>query len=56
MTDEDRYRGQWKLGRIVKIIGSTDHVRRVQLKIGDGTLLEIPIHKLILILENDDQS
>ena len=60
LKEEDVYRGSWKMGKVVRIIGSTDHTRRVQLQLGnrqlakEKTFLERPIHKLVLLVENSD--
>ena len=66
LTDEEVHRSRWKLGKVIEIIPSSDgRVRRVKLQVGDSYLatngkrtkdlkiLERPIHKLILIVEND---
>ena len=62
LKDEDTFRGEWRQGKVAKILGSTD--RRVKLLMGDRQLatdgkrimpkiiLERPIHKLVLLLEN----
>ena len=66
LKDDDVPRNQWKLGRVTEILPTRDgHTRRVKMIIGDSYLskdgkrskdlqiLERPIHKLVLILEND---
>ena len=60
-------RGHWKLARIVQTIQNKDGlVRKVRLQVGDSTLtktgkrlskatlLDRPIHKLTLLLENSE--
>ena len=69
VKDDDVPRNCWKLGRVCKVLTDTDdHIRRVQLVIGDSTLtkdgkrnkkvstLERPIHKLILICESEKET
>ena len=66
LVDDNVYRNRWKLGKVIEIIPSSDgRVRRVKLQVGDSYLstngkrtkdlkiVERPIHKLILIVEND---
>ena len=59
VKDEDSFRGDWPIAKVTKILGSKDHTRRVQLMMGDKQLstkksfLERPIHKLVLLLENE---
>ena len=66
LVEDNVYRNRWNLGKVVEIISSSDgRVRRVKLQVGDSYLsingkrtkdlniLERPIHKLILIVEND---
>ena len=62
VRNEHTYRGEWKLGKVVEILGSTDHTLRVRLLIGNkDTLtknkiyLERPIYKLVLLVEPDKQ-
>ena len=56
----DVYRADWKLANVVETIGSKDHTRRVRLLMGHDhttkkhTFLEIHIHKLVLLLENEE--
>ena len=65
LKDDDLPRNCWKLGRVCELIPAKDErIRRVKLMIGDSCLnhdgtrtkelsiLERPIHKLILIFEN----
>ena len=67
LKDEDVVRNQWRLGRITETIEDKDGlVRRVKIKIGDRNLkkdgkriskesvLERPVHKVILILKNGE--
>jgi len=60
LKDEEQTRGSWKMGRIQETISSADgHVRRVKLVLANSSLssklsvLERPIHKLVLLLENE---
>ena len=69
VVDEGLPRCQWKLGRIVEVYPSKDGlVRKVKLVLGEPGLtkegkrtrtqrfLERPVHKLILLLENDSDN
>ena len=59
LKEDDVFRGNWRMGKVIKIIGSADHTRRVQLEMGNKqltthkTILERPIHKLVLLLETE---
>lgn len=66
LKDDDRVRGDWRLGRVVDVIVDEDKlVRRVKLLMADSalsavgkrltrpTILERPIHKLTLLLEGN---
>lgn len=49
LKDENVCRGQWKLARIEELIKSQDNlVRRVKVRVGQS-LLERPVHKLVLL-------
>ena len=59
IRDDNVYRGEWKLGKVVEVLGSKDHTRRVKILVGDReqfhkkkTYLERPVHKLVLLVEN----
>lgn len=67
LKDEDMIRGHWRLARVIETFPSSDGlIRKVKLIIGDSTLndkgqrtakstiLERPIHKLTLLLKNND--
>ena len=66
IKDTDVFRGQWSLGRVVKVMRSADGlVRKTQIQIGDPDLadngkrtrrlqlLERPVHKLVVVLRQD---
>ena len=65
VIDDSLPRCQWKLGRITEVFPGADNlVRKVKLVLGDPrqgdkrrklTTLERPIHKLILLLENEQK-
>ena len=61
LKEEEMVRGRWRLGRILEAIPSKDNlVRKVKLLMSDSTfsvsgkrqptILERPIHKLVLLL------
>ena len=65
LTDDDMPRNSWKLGRVLQVLPTkSEQVRRVKVLIGDcklsgtgrrtgtQTVLERPIHKLVLLVEN----
>ena len=53
IVDSDVPRGQWKMGRVTKVIPSKDGlVRKVVVKTSTSTYLR-PIHKLVLIQGSD---
>ena len=67
LKEEDLVRSYWKLARVIEAVPDSDgHVRKVKLLMGDSTLscigkrtkeasvLERPIHKLILLIENEE--
>ena len=67
ICDYDIQRNYWKLGRVIELLPSQDdRTRRVRLKVGTSMLdfngkrckklniLERPVHKLIMVLENDE--
>ena len=64
IKDDNLPRGQWLIGKVVKLYTSQDHmIRSVKLLIGTSQLTEVgkhqspvkyldrPIHKLVLLLE-----
>ena len=59
LKEDDVFQGNWRMGKVIKIIGSADHTRRFQLEMGNKpltthkTILERPIHKLVLLLETE---
>ena len=66
LKDESLYRGDWRIARILETTAGSDGiVRKTKLLVGDPnltrdgkrkgnpTILERPIHKLVLLLEND---
>ena len=66
IRDEDLVRGIWTMGKIVDVIADSDGlVRRAKILVGDSKLsvkgkrmnsssiLERPVHKLVLLLENE---
>ena len=62
IRDDNVYRGEWKLGKVVEVLGSKDHTRRVKILVGDReqfhkkkTYLERPVHKLVLLVENSTE-
>ena len=63
LTDEEPNRGTWRLGKVLATIPSADgHVRKVKLLVAasgpapcKASVLERPIHKLVLLLENDNK-
>ena len=53
LVDSDVPRGQWKMGRVVKVVPSRDGlVRKVVVKTSTSTYLR-PVHKLVLIQGSD---
>jgi hypothetical protein len=65
IKDEDLFRGNWKLGKVVEIMVDLDGlVRKVKVLVADptilkkgqwtnkSTILERPVHKLVLLLES----
>ena len=53
LVDSDVPRGQWKMGRVVKVIPSKDDlVRKVMVKTSTSTYLR-PVHKLVLLQGSD---
>ena len=53
LVDSDVPRGQWKMGRVLKVIPSRDGlVRKVVVKTSTSTYLR-PVHKLVLIQGSD---
>ena len=60
LHNDDLSRNRWPLAKITKVLPSKDGpVRKVQLLIkrnGKRTMLERPINKLTLLVENNDMS
>jgi hypothetical protein len=55
MKDDSAPRYAWKLARVVETTRDEDnHVRKVKLVFADGSNLDRPIHKLVLLVENVD--
>ncbi|XP_070541656.1 uncharacterized protein [Ptychodera flava] len=68
LREDDAFRNQWKLARVIETLCDDDGlIRRVKILMGDRHLskqgkrlnkeviLERPIHKLVLLIENGDQ-
>ena len=59
VKEDDVFRGNWRMSKVIKIIGSTDNTRKVQLEMGNKqltaheTILERPIHTNYEILYLD---
>ena len=69
IKDDKVARNQWQLGRITEVyIDQDNHVRKVKVAVssreldnkgkrkGELTILERPVYKLVLLLENSNQS
>ena len=67
VRDGDRARSDWRLGRVADVFPDADgHVRKVRVRlsdphldadgkrVGSSAFLERPIHKLVLLLETED--
>ena len=66
VSDEDKPRNQWQLARVIETICDADgYVRKVKIamsstldkkgkRLNSVTILERPIHKLVLLVENCD--
>ncbi|KAJ8021510.1 hypothetical protein HOLleu_38743 [Holothuria leucospilota] len=50
LKEEEMVRGRWRLGRILETIPSKDNLVRKCLRKKNPTILERPIHKLVLLL------
>ena len=59
VKEDDVFGGNWRMGKVIKIIGSTDHTRKLQLEMGNKqltahkTILERPIYTNYEILYLD---
>jgi hypothetical protein len=58
LRDDDAARNNWPLGKIVEVFPSDDGlVRKVRVLVSDGgklSLLDRPVHKLVLIVARED--
>ena len=58
LQDDDLPRNQWLLARVIEVLPSKDgRIRKVQILLvqdGKRKLLERPIHKLILLLAQEE--
>ena len=58
LQDDDLARNQWPLARVTEVLPSKDgHIRKVQILLvqdGKRKLLEQPIHKLVLLLTQEE--
>ena len=57
LVDENSRRGEWKMGRVQKVVRTSEHARRAWVKRADGKLVERDRTKLIHLeidAENND--
>ena len=53
IVSEDSARSEWQLARVVKVTAGSDGlVRKVKIRLQDS-ILERPIKKLVLLVENE---
>ena len=53
ISDENVRRGEWKMGRVVSVSGTANHVRKAEVRRADGRIVTKDRTKLVL-LELDD--
>ena len=54
IVDDTKKRDMWKLGRVTKTFASDNHVRKVEVKRGDGKIIQRDRSKIVLLEMNDE--
>ena len=54
IVDDTKKRDMWKLGRVTATFASDNHVRKVEVKRGDGKIIQRDRSKIVLLEMNDE--
>ena len=52
--DDTKKRDVWKLGRVIKAYSSDNHVKKVEVRRGDGKIVHRDKSKIVLLEMNDE--
>ena len=55
LKEDDLVRNHWRIARVIDVKpGEDGHVRKVSLRMSDSSVLDRPIHKLVVLVENNE--
>ena len=54
IVDDTKKRDMWKLGRVTKAYSSDNHVKKVEVRRGDGKIIQRDRSKIVLLEMNDE--